>query len=208
MKKRIFYFILMVFIVVMAVSCGKKKKRKWRELGASPSEVVEFGVHPERGSNDEEPVYLGLIYIPTGENKQGVQQYKKIIYELEELSGEELDYAFKDLGLISEEALFCDVMIKSSEGYELVGPGGKDPKEKIETDGLVRYVVDDNYSLDSSLVNEEDYEDINITNFEGRIKAEDVVNAITMTFKENYQFVNCELAAATYAEYLKEHPAK
>lgn len=214
MKNKIFISLLFIYITLLIfVGCTSKQKRKhqWREWGApTVSEPVAFGVHPERGSDSNAvPVYVAPIYYPIGRNDKGKPEFKKIMFELDELTAENIDFALRDLEIINPDALFCDILTKESDGLEFVGPGA-DNSSRLKVlleDGMVRYVVDDKHILASDLVNEEDYEGIaDITRQKGMITNEDVILAITNTFKENFQFVNCELGAATYDDYLKSHP--
>ena len=204
MKKKIFTIFLFLMFIFIMTSC-KKRKRGGKVLGSTPSEPVSFGVHPERGSNDDEIAYLVSIYVPTGSNKNGVQKFKKEMYELEELTPKGVDAGLKYFGVISEDSVFCDLRINDSGREENAGPGANQGA-KIRNAGLVRYVIDTGYDLQSDIVNEEDYESVKITNFTGRITTEDIVEAITKTFKENFQLVSCELGAVSLAEYKSIHP--
>lgn len=214
MNKKVLTILLMLYIALLVfVGCKSKQKVKhqWREWGApTVSETVAFGVHPERGSDSNAvPVYVAPIYYPTGRDDKGKPQFKKIMFELDKLNPENIDFALRELEIINPDALFCDIMTKESDGLEFVGPGADNSvrAKVLITDGMVRYVVDDKHILGSDLVNEEDYEGItDLVRQKGLITNEDVVLAITNTFKENFQFVNCELGAATYEEYLKLHP--
>ena len=204
MKKKIFTIFLFILLILIMTSC-KKKKRGGRVLGSTPSEPISFGVHPERGSNDDEIAYLVSIYIPTGSNRAGVQKFKKEMYELDVLTPEGVDAGLKYFGVIAEDSIFCDLRIMDSGNEQDAGPGAKQG-DKIRNAGLVRYVIDTGYDLQSDMVNEDDYEDINVKDFTGRITSNDILDAITRTFKENFQLVNCELGAVSLAEYRQIHP--
>ena len=213
-KKLLTILILLYATTLVFVGCKKEKqkgKHQWREYGApTVSEIPSFGVHPERGSDSNAvPVYVAPIYFPTGRDAQGKPQYRKIMYEMDSLTPFNIDAALRDLEIINPDALFCDIVILDSEGLELVGPGADNSKayKVLTADGIVRYVVDDKHVLESDLVNEGEYEGIDdVAKQVGMITTEDVIDAITNTFKENFQYADCKLEAATYDEYLKNHP--
>ena len=204
MKKKLFVLLLLTLMIFTMISC-KRKKSKGRVLNSTPSEPVAFGIHPERGGNIDEVAYIVSIYIPTGANKKGVQVFKKEMYELSELTPEGVDEGLKYYGVISDDSVFCDLKIKKSDIFQNAGPGAEAGK-KINDEGIVRYVIDNGYDLQSDLVNEEEYLDVKVNKIEGLITTEDIVEAITRSFKENFQLVNCELGAITYSEYKKIHP--
>ena len=60
-------------------------------------------------------VYLAPVYYPSGRDQDGVAQYKKILYEMDELTADNLDTALKSIGLIDEASLFCDLVIEESD---------------------------------------------------------------------------------------------
>ena len=223
MNKKILFLIICAYVCLISVfGCKKQKvKHQWREWGApTVSETVAFGVHPERGSDSNAiPVYVAPIYVPSGRDENGKQVFKKILYEMNKKTPENIDLALKDLGVINQDALFCDVLTKESDGLEFAGPGASSNRATIFTDGIIRYVIDDNHSLESDMVNIEEYltgfsgnydnaDEVNKfldekTNNEkvGLITNEDVIKAITDTYKENYEFVLCNLGVASIEEY-------
>ena len=95
---KITLLVLMAFLVLLSFGCKKKVRHKWIEVGAEPTnEKVTPGVHPERGSDSNAvKVILAPIYYPLGRDKKGVPQYKKYLYELEELTPETLDEAINN----------------------------------------------------------------------------------------------------------------
>ena len=106
--RSVLYILLVFILILLCISCKKKVRHKWIEVGSDPNPVkVEPGVHPERGSESNAvPIVLVSIYYPTGRDKDGVPQYKKYFYEMEEMTPDNIDIAMKEIGLIDESSLF------------------------------------------------------------------------------------------------------
>ena len=122
MKKKIFTIFLFLMFIFIMTSC-RKKKRGGKVLGSTPSEPVAFGVHPERGGNDDEIAYLVSIYVPTGSNKNGIQRFKKEMYELDALTPEGVDAGLKYYGVISEDSVFFFFLFNDSGREDNAGSG-------------------------------------------------------------------------------------
>lgn len=199
--KRILYVVLIVILALSCFSCAKKRKHKWMEVGADPNPAkVTPGVHPERGSDsDAIPIYLAPIYYPLGRDKDGVAQYKKYLFEMEELTPEYLDQAMKRVGLIDEASLFCDLVIEESDVIADAGPGALD--SKLTKKGTVRYV-----DLSTSIDNSDQYVGKYLAkDLAGMIDQHDIEYCITATFQENFQLVSCDIVPVGYDVYNKVH---
>lgn len=184
MKKNIKISIFLLLCCFMLLSCKKKVRHKWIEVGApTQSEVVRFGVQDREGDKDAVPIYSALIYYPIGRNKLGEPQYKKYIYELEELSQEGIDQGLKYLGVIFPDSVLVDFTIENSNQNISAGPGGLEG-ETLNQIGTVRYK-----NLGSPRDNSDDYEDEK--NKEGMVDIKDIIYCITETYKENFQLVDC-----------------
>ena len=151
--KKVLYIVLIVTLSLMCFSCKKKVKHKWIEVGADPNPTpVAPGVHPERGSDSNAvPVVLVPIYKPSGRDKDGNPQYTKYLYEMDKLTPENLDSALKEVQLIGEDSLFCDLVLSDSDVIVNAGPGASD--SKLTKKGTIRYV-----DLSSPLDNSDQYE--------------------------------------------------
>lgn len=199
-KKRI-YVALIFALMMLCVSCAKKRKHKWMEVGVDPTPVkVTPGVHPERGSDSNAvPVYLAPIYLPNGRNKDGVPEYKKYFYEMDELTPENIDLAMKEVGLIDEESLFCDLVLSESDVIADAGPGAVD--SKLTKKGTVRYV-----DLSSPIDNSDEYEGkYYAKDTIGMIDQSDIEYCITSTFQENFQLVSCDIVPVSQDIYKQVH---
>ena len=202
--KKILYVVLIVAMVASCFSCGKKVKHKWLEVGADTTPVkINPGVHPERGSDSNAiPIILIPVYYPTGRDKEGVAQYKKYLYELLELTPESVDQALKEIGLIDESSLFCDLVISESDVIVDAGPGAAD--SKLTKKGTVRYV-----DLASPIDNSDKYEGKYVAkDLAGMIDQHDVEYCITATFQENFQLVSCDIVPVDYSVYKEIHGKK
>ena len=201
--KKITYIVLIVTLALMSFACAKRK-HKWMEVGADPNPPkIEPGVHPERGSDSNAvPVYLASIYFPLGRDKDGVAQYKKYFYEMDELTPENLDLAMKGVGLIDESSLFCDLVLEESDVIADAGPGAVD--SKLTKKGTVRYV-----DLASNIDNSDNYEGKYLAkDLAGMIDQHDVEYCITASFQENFQLVSCDIMPVEYDIYKQVHGIK
>ena len=206
MKKRVFLSVLMILsIICLACGCGQKKKKNWRVYGeATESTPVAFGVHPERGTDSSaQKVYNAIIYYPTGRDSKGVSQFRKIMYELNELSPEGLDFAMKDLEIIAPESLYYDFVMEQSDQVENAGPGAPAGAVLNKIGNL--YYVDElgGMGVYSALTNDGDYE--GKTNQEGMIDMDDIYDSMRLTFKENYNLIDCYYWPANENDYIKKY---
>ena len=204
-SKKIINILLIVTLLIASLfsftACKKKVKHRWIEVGAdmSPQKVTP-GVHPERGSDSNAvPVILVPIYYPTGRNDQGLAQYKKYFYEMEELTPDNIDIAMKQIGLIGEDSLFCDLLIEESDEVALAGPGASE--SMLTKRGIVRYV-----DLSSPIDNSDSYAGkILDKDLVGLIEQEDVEYCILQTFEENFQLVSCDIEPVDMQVYIDVH---
>ena len=208
MKKRIVLSILMILSIICCISgCGPKKKRNWQVYGeATESTPVAFGVHPERGSDSNaQPVYSAIIYVPIGRDAKGESQFRKIMYELNELTPEGLDAAMKDLEIIAPESLYYDFVIEQSDQVENAGPGAPEGAVLNKVGNL--YYVDELGGLGvySSMTNDEQYEGKTGKDLEGCIDMDDIHDSMCLTFKENYNLVDCYYWPANENDYIKKY---
>lgn len=208
MKKKLLITIIMIIsILSIFAGCSKKSKRKWVAVGeATISSPVVFGVHPERGSeSNAQPVYNAIIYYPMGKDSNGISQFNKIMYELNELSPEGLDYAMKDLEIIAPECLFYDFVIETSEEVENAGPGA--PAGTLINQVGSLYYVDElgGKGVYSNLVNDDEYENDNKKDLKGMIDMDDIYDSMCLTFKENYNLIDCVYWPANENDYIKKY---
>lgn len=198
---------LVGIVVLMICTFGCKKERhKWIEIGADGNpietnvETIKPGVHLERGSeSNATKIILAPIYYPIGRDKDGNPKYKKYLYELEELTPESIDLAMKDIALIDESSLFCDLVIEDSEEILSAGPGGKEAS--LTKKGTVRYV-----DLGSPADNSDNYEGkYYAKDLVGMIDQHDVEHCITETFRENFQLVSCSIVPVDMDVYREVH---
>ena len=202
--KKAIYIILIFSLALMCFSCKKKRKHNWIEVGTDPNPVkIEPGVHPERGTDSNAvPVYLAPLYYPTGRDKNGNAQYKKYLYEMDELSPENLDMALKEVGLIDRSSLFCDLVTSESDVIADAGPGAAN--SKLTKKGTVRYV-----DLGSPIDNSDNYKDkFYAKDLAGLIDQHDIEYCITATFQENFQLVSCDIMPVDIETYNKVHGIK
>ncbi|MBO6119121.1 MAG: hypothetical protein J6P02_01500 [Lachnospiraceae bacterium] len=202
--KKVLYVCLIVSLIFTCFSCKKNTKHKWMEVGADPNPAkIEPGVHPERGSESNAiPIVLIPIYFPTGRDKEGVSQYKKYFYEMLELTPDNVDLALKEMGLIDESSLFCDLVISESDVIADAGPGASE--SKLTKKGTVRYV-----DLASPIDNSDSYEGKYLAkDLAGMIDQHDVEYCITATFQENFQLVSCDIVPVDYSVYKQVHGIK
>lgn len=204
-KKLLLIAILLLLILTTAFGC-KKKKHNWHEVGAEPVPPIEhFGVQYSKGTeSNPAKVYLASVYIPTGRDEKGDSQYKTIIYELEELTPDNLAKALVDCGVLTEECLFVDLTIEKSDVEVAIGPGAEGKMK--DKQGTVRFV-----EVDSPLINISDYEDPNTGEiYEGKkakglIDTYDIYGAINYTYMENFQLVSCSFEPANMEDYRNAH---
>ena len=209
MKKIIRFIILscMVCLAVSLVACKPKaKKRKLVEINpiSTGTEIVRFGVQPQKGNEKNAPVIITApIYIPLGLDENGKRQYHKVFVELEELKPEYIDEGLKYYGVVSPESLFGSLEIVDSEETVNAGPGASQD-QILDKKGIVRYL-----DLGTELDNTDDYTDVKDTKkLKGRIDFEDIMHCILTTFQENFQLVDCEFNPMSLEEYNKLHPKK
>ncbi len=202
MVKKATYIALITILSLICFSCKKKVKHKWIEVGSDPNPVaITPGVHPERGSESNAvKITLVEIYRPMGRDKDGVPQYKKYFYEMEEtLTPDKLDAAMKEVGLIGEDSLFCDLVLSESDEIASAGPGAAD--SMLTKKGTVRYV-----DLSSPLDNSDNYAGKHYAkDLEGMIDQTDIEYCITHSFEEAFQLVSCSIEPVDMDEYNKVH---
>lgn len=207
MNKKIGLAVILIFAMLGSLAACSKTKHNWRVVGeATESTPIAFGVHPERGSDSNaQPVYNAVIYYPIGKNEKGVCEFTKIMYELDKLTPEGLDFAFKDLELIAPECLFYDFVIEESNQTESAGPGAP-VGTVLNKSGTILYVNDMNGNeVYSSLTNDDEYEGKSGKDLKGEIDIDDVINAMCYTFKENYNLVDCGFVPASEDDYIKKY---
>lgn len=208
MKKRVFLSMLMILSIICLIGgCGQKRKRNWKVYGeATESTPVAFGVHPERGSDSNaQKVFNAIIYYPTGRDANGVSQYRKIMYELNELTPEGLDYAMKDLEIIAPDSLYYDFVIEDSDVVESAGPGA--PAGAVLNKVGHLYYVDqlNGRGVYSTLTNDNEYEGKTGKDREGVIDMDDIYDSMCLTFKENYNLVDCAYWPANEQDYIEKY---
>lgn len=186
--KKIAYLVGIVALIVLSTACKKKVKHKWIEVGAATfSEPVTPGVHPERGKEaDAVPVETIGVYVPLGMDKEGIPQYKKVMYEVDAITTDTVDQALKSCYIIGDDAVFCDLEISESDEVLSAGPGAAD--SMLTKKGLVVYA-----GLNSPIDNSDEYEGKYYKkDLKGMISVEDIVYCINETFRESFQLVSCE----------------
>ena len=204
--KRVIYIVVIMIVGLALFACQKTPKHKWIEVGAETDPVkVEPGVHPERGSaSDAIPIVSAIIIVPTGRDDDNKLQSVKYLYDMEELTAEGIDEAMKELGLISDSSLFCNLLLEDMEDSDvLAGPGADDKEARLTKKGVVRYVV-----LESNLVNEGDTSKYDAETNRGLIANDDIIACIEQTFEENFQLASCDVEMVTIDEYKKLHGNK
>ena len=199
--KKTLYILLILSMTIMCFSCKKRAKHRWMEPGADLNPVkVTPGVHPERGSDSNAvPVALVPIYYPKGRDQDGQAKYDKIFYEMDgtmaELTPDDVDMALKEVRLIDQSSVFCDLVLSESDEIVDAGPGALN--SKLTKKGTVRYV-----DLASPIDNSDDYEGKYFAkDLAGMIDQNDIEYCITATFQENFQLVSCDIEPVDYDEY-------
>ena len=209
--KKIFRFIILSCVLLCLVfslnACKeKKKKRVLREINpiSTGTEIVKFGVQPQRGSDPNAPeIITGSVYIPLGLDENGNRKYHSVLAEFEEMKPEYVDAALKYYGVISEESLFGELKIVDSDETLNAGPGATD-NQVLNKKGIVRYL-----DLGTELDNSDEYKDItDIKKMKGKIDYNDIMHCILTTFKDNFQLVDCEFDPISQEEYNKIHTNK
>lgn len=204
MKKQLYklsYLFVLVLMICLCFGCKKKPKHKWMEVGAEQNPTpIAPGVHPERGTeSDAVKIVLAPIYYPVGMDKTGKPQYKKYLYEMEELTPETVDEALKNMRIIDEESLFCDLVIEDSDEVLNAGPGATD--SQLTKKGIVRYV-----DLSSSADNSDQYSGkTKAKDLVGYIGMDDIMYCIKRTFEENFQLVSCDVEPVSMEVYEEVH---
>ena len=119
-----------------------------------------------------------------------------------ELTPDNVDLALKEMGLIDESSLFCDLVISESDVIADAGPGASE--SKLTKKGTVRYV-----DLASPIDNSDSYEGKYLAkDLAGMIDQHDVEYCITATFQENFQLVSCDIVPVDYSVYKQVHGIK
>ena len=203
--KKIIYIALMLAMIVSTISCGKKKKHNWVEVGAEKTtESIKPGVHPERGSiSDATPIETAIVYVPLGvqEKEENVTNpngtvvkvprykstYRTVLYDLNELTPESVDMALKDLKVLTEDSEFYSLEIVDDVDNQMAaGPGGSGT---ISKKGIVSYI---DY-ISSPVDNSDSYEGKSGKDLVGRIALEDIVHCVTETYISNFNLTSCEM---------------
>lgn len=205
MKKKLFIFSIIMCMIIISLA-GCKKKHNWHEVGAKPVPPVEhFGVQYSKATESNPVyVYIATIYIPTGKNEKGQSTYTTMLYELEELTPDNLFDALIDCGVLTEDSILIDFKTTDSGKKEAVGPGAVGEMKTLK--GEVMYV-----DLDSDLINVDEYTDPKTDEiYEGKkavglIDMLDIYDAINNTFIENYQLVDCKCTPGNMEDYDEAH---
>ena len=194
--KKYAYILFLAIMTMMLISCKKQVKHKWIEVGADPTpEKVTPGVHPERGSmSDAVPIVTAAVLVPTGRDSDGKLRYIKYLYDMEELTHEGVDMAMKELGLISENSVFCDLLIEDvGNGEDSISAGpGAESGETLNKKGTVRYAI-----LDSNLINGKEGDELR----DNLITLKDIEECVTGTYAENFQLATCDIEMISMEEY-------
>lgn len=201
MKKNLEKTLILLIITLMALlcfACKKKEKHKWIEVGAPTiSEAMKTpGVHPERGvETDAINIILAPVYYPTGRDKNGDQNFKKYMYELQEKTPETIDEALKNIKLIDDTSLFCGLELVESDTVLNAGPGAEEAQ--LTKKGIARYA-----NLSSPIENSADYEGkYYVKDLIGLIDEDAILRSISQTFEENFQLVSCDIEIVDETEY-------
>lgn len=204
MKKRVekaLMLLIIALMIVLSFGCKKKVRHKWIEVGAATiSEPMAPGVHPEKGIEaDAINIILAPVYYPTGRDKDGAQQFKKYMYELQEKTPETIDEALKNIKLIDETALFVGLELVESDVVLNAGPGAEETQ--LTKKGIVRYA-----NLSSSIENSAEYEGkYYVKDLVGLIDQDAILRSISQTFEENFQLVSCDIEIVDESEYYATH---
>ena len=126
-----------------------------------------------------------------GKNKKTAikRDYKTVLYEMEELTAENIDKALKALQVISEdmELYSFEIVPDNSVG---VSAGPVDKSQALTQRGLVKYVD----FIASPLDNSDEYANkLNEKDLIGKIDGVDIINCITETFASNFNLSSCEV---------------
>ena len=203
--KKVVYIVSILSLVATCFSCGKKAKSKWVERGAEIStEKITPGVHPERGSiSDATPVYNAIIYIPLGLQEKEVidandknkktkkikREYKTVMYEMNELTPEDIDAALKYYKVLGPDTEFYNLDTEGDDNaVKTAGPGGVDTRS---LKGVVSYVD----FISSALDNSSEYEGkgLNERDLIGKIDQTDIEHCIIETYISNFNLTSCEV---------------
>ena len=203
--KKVIYILSIMSLVATCFSCGKKAKNKWVERGAeSSSESIAPGVHPERGTiSDAVPVYNAIIYIPLGLQEKEVidindkskktkkikRDYKTVMYEMNELTPEDIDAALKYYKVLGEDTELYNFEIENDDkATEAAGPGGIDTRSQK---GVLSYLDFISSALDNS--NEYEGKGLNERDLIGKIDQTDIEHCIVETYISNFNLTSCEI---------------
>ena len=117
------------------------------------------------------------------------RDYKTVLYEMEELSAENIDKALKALQVIGEDMKLYsfDIVSDNSVG---VSAGPVDKSQALTQKGIVKYVD----FISSPLDNSDKYANkLNEKDLIGKIDGVDIMNCITETFASNFNLSSCEV---------------
>lgn len=117
------------------------------------------------------------------------RDYKTVLYEMEEVSAENVDKALKALQVISEdmELYSFEIVPDNSIG---VSAGPIDKSQALTQKGIIKYID----FISSPLDNSDEYANkLNEKDLIGRIDGVDIINCITETFASNFNLSSCEV---------------
>ena len=215
--KKTLYILLVMSMAACIFSCGKKTKHNWVEPGGETTkESITPGVHPERGSiSDAVPIYTAVIYVPLGmqekevvdindksrKTKKIIRDYKTVMYEMNELTAENIDMALKYYGVLGEDAEFYSLEeVDDDSAKNSAGPGATG---NLTKKGIVSYVD----FISSALDNSEKYagKGLNTRDLIGKIDQADIEYCIVETFASNFNLTSCELRLVDDKGYVKKN---
>lgn len=117
------------------------------------------------------------------------RDYKTVLYEMEELTSDNIDKALKALNVISEDMVLYSFEVLPDDNA-VVSAGPMDKNQALTQKGIVRYVD----FISSPLDNSDNYENkLNEKDLIGKIDGVDIINCITETFASNFNLSSCEV---------------
>ena len=148
-------------------------------------------VDPSKNKSSDNDKKQSSSKVSSSKNKKTAvkRDYKTILYEMEELTPENIDKALKGLQVISEDMKLYSFEIVSDDSV-VVSAGPVDKSQALTQKGIVKYVD----FISSPLDNSDKYANkLNEKDLIGKIDGVDIMNCITETFASNFNLSSCEV---------------
>ena len=167
-------------------------------VGMQEKAVVDPNVNKE--SNNSNNKQSSAKNSSSKNKKTAVKRdYKTVLYEMEELTADNVDKALKALNVISEDMVLYSFEKVTDESV-VVSAGPMDKNQVLTQKGIIKYVD----FISSPLDNSDEYKNkLNDKDLIGKIDGIDIKNCIEETFASNFNLSSCELVLVDASGYVK-----